>query len=159
MDLEAMDSMSEELGATEREIVEHRGAVGIVPLGADGTVTLVPQFRKPVERMVVEIPAGTRDPGEDILVCLHRELREETGLAAGRVEKLAGYYSAIGFCTEYIEVYLATKLQAGAAGDGGNLLRAPRDRAPGGAVSRARPASRTAYGRTTARQHCHPRRR
>lgn len=101
---------------TKREIVEHRGAVAIVPLDEDGNVALVRQFRKPAERAILEIPAGTLDPNEDVSVCLHRELREETGLVAGKVERLAGYYSAVGFCTEFIEVYLATELSQGQAG-------------------------------------------
>lgn len=101
---------------TVREIVEHRGAVAIVPLDDDGNVILVRQFRKPAERYLLEIPAGTRDPDEPMEVCLQRELREETGFAAGKVERLAGYYSAVGFCTEFIGVYLATDLRRGQAG-------------------------------------------
>lgn len=101
---------------TKREIVEHRGAVAIVPLDDEGNVILVRQFRKPIERYVLEIPAGTRDPGEAVELCLHRELREETGLTAGHVERLVGYYSAVGFCTEFIEVFLATNLRRGQAG-------------------------------------------
>jgi len=101
---------------TEREIVEHRGAVGIVPLDGAGNVTLVRQYRKPIERAILEIPAGTLDPGEDPATCLHRELREETGLSAGKVQHLATYYSAVGFCTEEMHVYLATDLQRGQPG-------------------------------------------
>ncbi|MHB1007067.1 MAG: NUDIX domain-containing protein [Chloroflexota bacterium] len=101
---------------TKREIIEHRGAVGIVPIDAAGNVVLVRQFRKPIERSILEIPAGTRDEEEPVEVCLHRELREETGLTADHTERLAAYYSAVGFCTEYIEVYLATGLHEGQAG-------------------------------------------
>ncbi len=96
---------------TTREIIEHRGAVAIVPLDQAGRVAFVRQFRKPAERAILEIPAGTLDPNEDPLICLHRELREETGLVAGKVERLAGYYSAVGFCTEFIQVFLATDLR------------------------------------------------
>jgi ADP-ribose pyrophosphatase len=98
-----------------REIVEHRGAVGIVPLDRQGNVILVRQFRKAIERSILEIPAGTREQGEDIEKCLHRELSEETGYTAGRIERLAGYYSAVGFCNEFIEIYLATDLSSGEA--------------------------------------------
>ena len=101
---------------TKREVIEHRGAVGIVPVDAAGNVVLVRQFRKPIERAILEIPAGTRDRDEPIEVCLHRELREETGLTADHTERLVGYYSAVGFCTEYIEVFLATGLHEGQAG-------------------------------------------
>ncbi|MHB1415564.1 MAG: NUDIX domain-containing protein [Chloroflexota bacterium] len=101
---------------TKREIVEHRGAVGIMPIDDDGKVALVRQYRKPAERYTLEIPAGTLDPGEDVETCLHRELREETGLTASRVDQLASYYSAVGFCTEFMEVYLARDLQYGQAG-------------------------------------------
>jgi ADP-ribose pyrophosphatase len=101
---------------TKREIVEHPGAVAMLPLDEEGNVYFVRQYRKPAERYVLEIPAGTREPGEPVDVCLHRELREETGLLAGQVEKLAGYYSAIGFCTEFIEVFLVRQLSHGQAG-------------------------------------------
>lgn len=100
---------------SEREIVEHRGAVAIAPVDDHDNIYLVRQFRKPIESYAVEIPAGTRDPDEDVLTCLRRELREETGLTAGRIDRLIGYYSAVGFCTEYIDIYLATQLSAGAA--------------------------------------------
>ncbi len=96
---------------TKREIIEHRGAVAILPLDQAGRIAFVRQFRKPIDRAILEIPAGTLDPSEDVQTCLHRELREETGLVAGKVEHLAGYYSAVGFCTEFIEVYLATDLR------------------------------------------------
>ncbi|MHB1131444.1 MAG: NUDIX domain-containing protein [Chloroflexota bacterium] len=99
---------------TTREIIEHRGAVAMVPLDDEGNVLLVRQFRKPAERYVLEIPAGTREADEPVAECLHRELREETGFSADQVERLAGYYSAVGFCTEFIEVYLATGLRPSA---------------------------------------------
>lgn len=101
---------------TKREIVEHRGAVGIVPIDTQGNVTLVRQFRKPIERSILEIPAGTRDADEGVETCLHRELREETGLVAAHVEPLVTYYSAVGFCTERMDLFLATGLSEGAAG-------------------------------------------
>ncbi len=97
----------------KREIVEHKGAVGILPIAADGNVILVRQFRKAVESFTWEVPAGTLEADENPLQCLHRELREETGLAAGRILRLAGYYSAIGFCTEFITVYAALDLTSG----------------------------------------------
>lgn len=96
---------------TQREIVEHRGAVALVALDADGNVLLVRQYRKPAERYLLEIPAGTLDPGEAPEACARRELAEETGHEPGKLAPLAGFYSAPGFCAEYLHVYLATDLR------------------------------------------------
>ena len=98
-----------------REIVEHRGAVAMLAVDDQRRVLLVRQFRKPIERELLEIPAGTLDPGEDPLAAAHRELLEETGYTARRMERIAGFYSAPGFCTEYLHVYLATELTGGVA--------------------------------------------
>jgi len=100
-------------GESSREIVEHNGAVAIVALDGESHVLLVRQFRKAVERTLLEIPAGTLEPGEDPLECAHRELKEETGYAAGKMEHLGGFYSAPGFCAEYLTLYLATDLKPG----------------------------------------------
>lgn len=98
-----------------REIVEHRGAVALVALDPDGNVLLVRQYRKPVERALLEIPAGTLDAGEDPTDCARRELTEETGYSPGRLTPVVGFYSAPGFCTEYLHVFLATDLSPSAA--------------------------------------------
>jgi len=95
---------------TEREIVEHRGAVGIVALDEGKNILLVEQFRKPIERSFLEIPAGTREEGEDALSCARRELREETGYRAQEVVPLGGFYSSPGFLSEYLELFLSTQL-------------------------------------------------
>jgi len=95
---------------TSREIVEHKGAVAVVALDEADNVLLVEQFRKPVEMRLLEIPAGTREIGEEGTSCAHRELREETGYRAGKLEHLGSYYSSPGFLTEWMEVYLATDL-------------------------------------------------
>jgi len=95
---------------TTREIVEHRGAVAIVALDEDDNVLLVRQFRKPVESELLEIPAGTLEPGEEPESCALRELEEETGYNAGRLERILGFYSSPGFCDEYIHIYFATDL-------------------------------------------------
>ncbi len=97
-----------------REIVEHRGAVALVAVDEAGNVILVRQYRKPAEEELLEIPAGTLEPGEDPLACAHRELEEETGYRAGRLIPLASFYSSPGFCTEVIHVYLATALSPAA---------------------------------------------
>jgi len=95
---------------TTREVVEHGGSVAIVAIDADDNVLLVRQFREPVGEVLLEIPAGGIDPHEEPDACAQRELREETGYCAERMERLGGFYSSPGFCTEYMHLFLATKL-------------------------------------------------
>ena len=95
---------------TTREIVEHANCVAIVAIDAEDNVLLVRQFRKPVEKELLEIPAGGIDAGEDPEGAVRRELREETGYLPKRVERLGGFYSAPGYCTEFLNLYLATDL-------------------------------------------------
>ena len=103
---------------SEREIVEHRGAVVIAAIDGQGNVLLVRQFRKAVGQVLLELPAGTLDPGEDPETCALREIQEETGFRAGKLEKLGGFYSAPGFLTEYLQLFMATELEPNArAGD------------------------------------------
>lgn len=95
---------------TTREIVEHADCVAIVTLDAGNNVLLVNQFRKPVEKKLLEIPAGGIEPGEDPEATVRRELREETGYLPRKIERLGGFYSAPGYCNEYLYLYLATDL-------------------------------------------------
>ncbi len=95
---------------TTREIVEHVDCVAIIAIDADDNVLLVSQFRKPVEKELLEIPAGCIDPGEGVVDCVCRELREETGYLPRKVVRLGGFYSAPGYSTEYLHLYLATDL-------------------------------------------------
>jgi ADP-ribose pyrophosphatase len=95
---------------TSREIVEHSDCVAIVAVDADNNVLLVNQFRKPVERELLEIPAGGIEPGEDPVATVRRELQEETGYLPRKVEGLGGFYSAPGYSSEYLYLYLATDL-------------------------------------------------
>jgi len=95
---------------TAREIVEHDDCVAIIAIDAENSVLLVRQFRKPIEKELLEIPAGGIDSGEDAVAAVRRELQEETGYLPGKVEKLGGFYSAPGYCTEYLYLYLATDL-------------------------------------------------
>lgn len=106
----------------KREIVEHPGAVAIVALDEDDSVILVRQFRKAAERELLEIPAGTLEAGEEPITCAHRELREETGYRAERLEPIGSFYSSPGFCTECIRLYLATGLQKGCSTPEGDEL-------------------------------------
>jgi len=95
---------------TTREIVEHSDCVAIIAIDADNNVLLVNQFRKAAERELLEIPAGGIDPGEDPVTTVRREMQEETGYLPRRVERLGGFYSAPGYSTEYLYLYLATDL-------------------------------------------------
>ncbi len=101
---------------TTREVVEHVDCVAVVALDSEDNVLLVRQFRKPAERVLLEIPAGGIEPGEQPIQCALRELEEETGYIAGKLERLGGFYSSPGFCTEYLYLFLATELQKGASG-------------------------------------------
>lgn len=96
-----------------REIIEHRGAVAIVAVNDDKDIFLVRQYRKPVENVLLEIPAGTMEIDEDPMDCARRELSEETGLTASSWEPIVSYYSAPGFCDEKLHLYMATGLKPG----------------------------------------------
>ncbi len=95
---------------TKREIIEHSDCVAIVAIDADTNVLLVKQFRKPIEKELLEIPAGGIEAGEEPEDCVRREMREETGYLPRKVERLGGFYSTPGYCTEYLHIYLATEL-------------------------------------------------
>ena len=95
-----------------RDVVRHPGAVAVVPATAHDTVLLVRQYRGPVDRVVLEIPAGTRDvEGEDPAVTARRELEEEVGVRARSVERLASVLNSPGFCDEETVGYLARGLE------------------------------------------------
>jgi ADP-ribose pyrophosphatase len=100
-------------GQSTREVVEHSGAVGIVAIDNNDHVILVRQFRKPINKVMLEIPAGTLFPDEDPLICAQRELKEETGYSALRWSKILSYYSTPGFCNEHLHLFLAHDLSAG----------------------------------------------
>ena len=90
--------------------MEHRDCVAIVAIDANDNVLLVNQFRKPVEKELLEIPAGGIDVSEDPVAAVRREMREETGYLPQKVERLGGFYSTSGYGTEYLHLYLATDL-------------------------------------------------
>jgi ADP-ribose pyrophosphatase len=95
---------------TTREIVEHPGAVAIVPVLDNGKLLVVKQYRTAARRRLMEIPAGTLEAGEAPLACARRELIEEAGYAAGRLRKLFSCYLAPGYSTEKIHFFLASQL-------------------------------------------------
>lgn len=94
-----------------REVVEHPGAVAILPVMDDGRLVLVRQFRYAVGRELLEAPAGTREPGEDPRDTAIRELREEVGLEADSVEPLVRFLISPGWCNEELIAYRATGLR------------------------------------------------
>jgi len=94
-----------------REIVEHPGAVAAVPLLPGGRVVLIKQFRKPVEEVIYEIPAGKLEREEDSRLCMERELEEEIGYRAGKLQELLSYYPSPGFSSELVHLFLATDLE------------------------------------------------
>lgn len=110
------DVLRDESGAEFlREVVEHPGAAVVVPFLPDGRVVLVRQYRHAVGECLLELPAGTLEPGEDAADCARRELEEETGWRAGKVLPLASVYSSPGILNEAMRFFLARELEAGTA--------------------------------------------
>lgn len=99
-------------GEAERAVVWHPGAVAMVVIDDEDRWLLVRQYRHPAGKVLLEIPAGTRDEGEEPEATAAREVREETGFAAGSLVRLGATYTAPGFCSEYLHYYLATDLTA-----------------------------------------------
>ena len=98
-------------GTAEREFIEHPGAVAVIALTHAGELVMERQYRYPLGRDMIEIPAGKIDPGEDPLVTAQRELKEETGYAAAQWRHLATIHIAIAYSNERIEIYLAKGLR------------------------------------------------
>jgi ADP-ribose pyrophosphatase len=110
---------------TVREYIRHPGAVVILPLLDDGSVVVVRQFRYPLGREFIELPAGKLDPGEAHEATARRELQEETGYAAAEWRRLGIVHNAIGYSDEGIELWLARGLQQrGAQLEDGEFLEA-----------------------------------
>ena len=111
----------------KREVVEHPGGVTVLPLEADGTVWCVRQYRYPFSRTLLELPAGKLEPGEAPERAAARELSEETGLSAGRLQYLGANFTSPGYSQEVLHIYLARDLHHGAAHlDPGEFLNLER---------------------------------
>ncbi len=96
-----------------REVAVHPGGAVVVPVTDNGKVIFVSQFRYPFQKTILELPAGKLDKNEDPFHCAVRELEEETGYKAGKIEKLGYIYTTPGFCTEVLHIYLAKDLKEG----------------------------------------------
>jgi ADP-ribose pyrophosphatase len=105
-----VDTVREGDKTYEREVVHHPGSAVILPAFDDGTIALVRQYRHPAARYLLELPAGTLKRNERPEAGAARELEEELGLVAGRMEKLSEFFVSPGFCEEKMWLYLATDL-------------------------------------------------
>lgn len=92
------------------EIVDRTPAVVILPITEDKKILLIQQWRRATEEILIELPAGTLEEGEAPQLCAERELQEETGYKAGKIESLGGFFSAPGYSNEYLHLFLAQEL-------------------------------------------------
>ncbi|HEY0078054.1 MAG TPA: NUDIX hydrolase [Pyrinomonadaceae bacterium] len=106
----AVDTVREGEAVYKREVVRHAGGAGVVAVFDDETVALVRQYRHPAAGYVLEIPAGRLEAGESPQESAARELEEELGVVAARMEQLSEFFTTPGFCAEKLWVYLATGL-------------------------------------------------
>jgi ADP-ribose pyrophosphatase len=112
---------------TGLDIVEHSGAVTILPIDAEGNIWFVRQYRHAVGTVMLELPAGTLEPGEPPELCADRETREEIGMGAKSLQKVGTFYMAPGYSTEFMHVYVATGLfEAPLEGDSDEFLNVER---------------------------------
>jgi ADP-ribose pyrophosphatase len=95
---------------TQMDIVEHVGAVTLLPIDEHERILFVRQYRHAAGRQLLELPAGTLEADELPIECAHREVREETGMAAENLQKIGEFFLAPGYSTEYLYIYLATEL-------------------------------------------------
>ena len=106
-----IDTIEKKSGqVTTREIVEHQDCIAVVVVDNEDNILMVEQFRTPVNRVLLEIPAGGVKDGEEPEDCVRRELQEEIGYLPRKLQRLGGFYAAPGYCSEYLHVFLATDL-------------------------------------------------
>lgn len=96
-----------------REVIVHPGGAVVIPVTNEGKLVMVTQIRYPFQTTLLEFPAGKLDIDEDPLDCAIRELEEETGYKSGKVNKLGKIYTAPGYCTETLHIYVAQELKKG----------------------------------------------
>lgn len=97
-------------GVMELDIVEHRNSVTIIPLDEEGNIWFVRQYRHPAGEFLLELPAGVIETGETQAECANREIQEEIGMRAGKLEELGSFYLVPGYSTEFMYVFLARDL-------------------------------------------------
>ena len=106
-----IDTIEKKSGVvTTREIVEHKDCIAVVVVDEVDNILMVKQFRTPINKMLLEIPAGGVKDGEDLEDCVRRELQEEIGYLPAKLQRLGGFYAAPGYCSEYLHIFLATDL-------------------------------------------------
>lgn len=96
-----------------REVAIHKGGAVVVPVTNEGKIVFVKQYRYPIQKYLLELPAGKLEENEDPFVCAERELTEETGYVSTNIKYLGKIYTTPGFCTELLHIYLATQLTPG----------------------------------------------
>ncbi len=94
----------------EWDLINHKGAAAIIPVDENGKILMVRQYRNAIEKYTLEIPAGGKEPEEDMMTCAIRELEEETGYRTEHVEHLIDLYTTVAFCNEKIGIYYTTEL-------------------------------------------------
>ncbi len=101
------------INASPREVVIHNGGAVILPVLDNEKILFVKQFRYPLQKYIIELPAGKLNKGEDPLLCATRELKEETGYSSNHITKLGSIFTTPGFCTEELHLFLAESLIPG----------------------------------------------
>ena len=96
---------------TTLDIIAHPPAVVMVPVDDEDNIWFVSQYRHAVERVILELPAGVMEPGEEPELCAMRELREEIGMSANQIQKIGEFFIAPGYSSEYLHIFLATGLK------------------------------------------------
>jgi len=98
-------------GSAWWDIVEHVDSIMVIPVDGEGRIWFVRQYRHPATQEVLEMPAGVLESGESPETCAYREIREEIGMTAGKLQKIGEFFLAAGYSSEYMHVYLATDLR------------------------------------------------
>ena len=114
-DVEIKEVTTPEGHKSTREIVKHNGGACILPVDGEGNCYLIKQFRSPFEKVMLEAPAGKLEKGEDAAACAAREITEETGFVAGRIENVGQVTATPGYCSEIITLFIGTELDHGDA--------------------------------------------